>query len=125
MRGLSLILVFLIGIFSQSSDSPHGDNFDMSCDDCHTSQGWTVDKNNIKFDHNLTDFHLEGLHQDVTCVLCHPTLVFSDADPQCITCHTDMHQQTLGFDCARCHNSNSWIVDNITEIHQQSRFPLL
>ena len=125
MRGLSLILVFLIGIFSQSSDSPHGDNFDMSCDDCHTSQGWTVDKNNIKFDHNLTDFHLEGLHQDVTCVLCHPTLVFSDADPQCITCHTDMHQQTVGFDCARCHNSNSWIVDNITEIHQQSRFPLL
>jgi len=125
MRGLSLILVFLVTIFSQTSDSPHGENFELSCDECHTSERWKINRNEIKFDHNLTKFHLEGLHNEVACTSCHPTLIFSDADPQCMSCHTDMHQQTVGFDCARCHNSNSWIVTNITEIHQLSRFPLL
>jgi decaheme cytochrome c component MtrC/MtrF-like protein len=125
MRGLSLILVLLVTIFNQSSDSPHGKDFDISCSECHNSSGWKIDKNEITFNHDLTKFHLEGLHIEVSCSSCHSTLVFSDADLQCMTCHTDMHQQTVGFDCARCHNSNSWIVTNITEIHQQGRFPLL
>lgn len=126
MRGLSLIIVLLLAIFSnQSSDSPHGKDLEISCDACHNSQGWKIDRNNITFNHNLTQFQLEGMHEDVSCVSCHPTLVFSDAEPECVSCHTDMHQQTVGFDCARCHTTNSWIVENITEIHQQSRFPLL
>jgi hypothetical protein len=53
------------------------------------------------------------------------TLVFSEARSNCIDCHTDMHNNTVGLDCARCHDSRSWIVENITEIHQMSRFPLL
>jgi hypothetical protein len=28
------------------------------------------------------------------------------------------------MDCARCHTPQSWIVENITDIHRQSRFPL-
>jgi hypothetical protein len=36
-----------------------------------------------------------------------------------------MHYQTVGFECARCHNTKSWIVENITEVHHLSRFPLL
>ena len=36
-----------------------------------------------------------------------------------------MHNQTVGSECARCHTPNSWIVNNITEIHQRSRFPLV
>lgn len=125
MRELSLIVIFLFTLFSQPSDSPHEEDLDISCDACHTSEGWEIDRNNISFDHNLTDFQLEGLHQDVNCVSCHPSLVFKEADSDCMSCHTDMHEQTVGFDCARCHTSNSWIVENITEIHQQSRFPLL
>jgi hypothetical protein len=125
MRELSLIVVFFITLFSTSSDSPHGDSLTISCDDCHTSQGWEINRKDITFNHNITRFELVGLHQDVNCDACHPTLVFSDAKTECVACHTDMHQQTVGFDCARCHNSNSWLVDNINEIHQQSRFPLL
>ena len=29
------------------------------------------------------------------------------------------------MDCARCHTSESWLVDNITEIHEDINFPLL
>jgi len=36
-----------------------------------------------------------------------------------------MHNQTVGFECERCHTPKSWIVENITEVHQVSRFPLV
>ena len=126
MRGLSLIIVFLVVILAwTSSDSPHGDKLNISCDDCHTSEGWEVDRNNISFNHDLTNFQLTGLHTEVDCKSCHETLVFSEAKPDCMSCHTDLHEQTVGLDCARCHTTNSWIVSNITEMHQMSRFPLL
>ena len=126
MRELSLIVALLVTMFNlPSSDSPHGKDFDLSCSDCHNSEGWTIDRNNISFNHDMTNFQLEGSHEDVNCVSCHPTLVFSEAEPQCMSCHVDMHQQTVGFECQRCHTTSTWIVTNITEIHQQSRFPLL
>lgn len=34
------------------------------------------------------------------------------------------HQQTVGNDCERCHTPSSWIVKDITQIHNQNRFPL-
>ncbi len=125
MRELSLILLLLVSLFYPSSDSPHGDDLEISCSDCHNSEGWKIDRNNILFTHDLTDFPLKGSHTDVSCVSCHSSLVFEEAKPDCLSCHEDMHEQTLGFDCARCHNPTSWIVPQITEIHQQSRFPLL
>jgi hypothetical protein len=36
-----------------------------------------------------------------------------------------MHSQTVGSDCARCHSTENWMVDNITELHQENGFPLL
>ncbi|PLX10061.1 MAG: hypothetical protein C0598_11240 [Marinilabiliales bacterium] len=122
---MSLVLVFLASLFYQGTDSPHGDQLEISCSDCHTSEGWTIDRNNISFQHIQTGFILEGTHDQLDCKQCHETLVFSDAEPGCISCHDDMHEQTVGFDCKRCHNSVDWIVSNITEIHNQSRFPLL
>ncbi|PLX03779.1 MAG: hypothetical protein C0595_05790 [Marinilabiliales bacterium] len=125
MRELSLILVFVASLLYQGTDSPHGDKLEISCSDCHTSEGWTVDRNTISFQHNQTGFELEGTHNQLDCKQCHSTLVFSDAQAGCISCHDDMHEQTVGFDCQRCHNSVDWIVTNITEIHNQGRFPLL
>jgi len=109
----------------EKSDSPHGSDLKVSCDECHTSNGWQVDKTTISFKHNTTSFPLKGTHNDVDCKSCHSSLVFSAASPDCMSCHTDIHEQTVGADCARCHTSNSWIVTNIIEIHQMSRFPLL
>jgi len=131
MRRLSLILVIplIVGLKvvilgSNTSDSPHGKSLKISCEVCHTSSGWIMDENNT-FDHATTNFFLAGQHVFTDCRSCHPTLVFSAAGTSCVDCHTDMHEQTLGMHCERCHTEDSWLVSNIMEIHQMSRFPLV
>jgi len=127
MPKLSLILLPACLFLSTSifPDSPHGKNFTVPCEACHSSKGWKLDKSIYSFDHNKTALPLAGQHQTVDCKVCHPTLVFSEAKTGCVDCHTDMHNQTVGPDCARCHTSKSWIVENINEIHRRSRFPLV
>jgi len=126
MRELSLIILFIIAsFFIPDNKSPHGDKLNISCSECHTSDGWTVDVNNISFKHEQTGFRLEGAHSEMGCKQCHTTLVFSEAQSSCISCHEDIHEQTVGFDCQRCHNTTDWIVTDIVEVHENSRFPLL
>jgi len=125
MRELSLIVLSLFIMSFKPTDSPHGKDLNISCNVCHNPTGWKIDHKTISFKHSTTQFKLEGVHKDVNCVACHTSLVFSEAKPECMSCHEDVHEQTLGFDCVRCHTTNSWLIDNIKEIHQQSRFPLL
>ncbi len=126
MQKLSLIfsMILLFGIVS-AQQSPHGDKLAFSCTDCHTTEGWKFSQATAKFSHDLTTFKLEGQHFYTDCAACHKTLVFSEAKSNCVDCHTDMHNNTVGPNCAECHTPKSWIVNNITEIHQNSRFPLL
>jgi len=133
MRGLPLtlplltlpVLILLMAVRMNDSDSPHGSDFTLPCKICHSPKGWELDREIYSFDHNGTKFPLLGQHTSIKCRMCHPTLVFSEAGTECFNCHTDMHYQTVGPDCSRCHTPESWIVRNITEIHMQSRFPLL
>jgi hypothetical protein len=139
MRRLSFkiaaFIVLLIGIISiyaignngkpNPLQPPHGKNFNISCNVCHSTKGWKIDKEIYSFNHDSTDMPLVGQHKQVNCRLCHPTLVFSEAKTQCVQCHTDMHESTVGKECNRCHTPQSWLVNNITQIHQQSRFPLV
>ncbi|NCA75907.1 MAG: hypothetical protein EOM90_06190 [Alphaproteobacteria bacterium] len=129
MRKLSLIFlglgVFVYAFASLISESPHGKGFSYACSLCHSSKGWHLDKEIYAFDHNKTAFPLTGQHRSVNCRQCHATLVFSEATVECAGCHTDVHNQTVGPDCQRCHTADSWIINNITVIHQRSRFPLL
>jgi len=128
MRILPLTLLLLIVILVMAGridDSPHGSDFEVSCSVCHSPKGWELDREIYSFDHNTTKLPLEGQHTSINCKLCHPSLVFSEAGTECFDCHTDMHYQTVGFDCARCHTPESWIVNDITDIHRQGRFPLL
>ena len=120
-----IVLAVVLMSLSRVTRSPHGDNFKISCDVCHSSDGWSLDKENYSFDHNTTNLPLVGTHKEVDCRSCHPTLVFSEAKTECIDCHTDMHNQTVGLDCGRCHTPKSWIVENTSQLHQRSRFPLL
>ena len=46
-------------------------------------------------------------------------------ETNCASCHLDIHELTVGDDCARCHDSKSWLVNNIEEIHRRIAFPLL
>lgn len=129
MRILSFIIwtfiLYLFGGFNE--ESPHGKDFKISCSTCHSSKGWSLDKEIYSFDHSKTKMPLTDSHKDINCKMCHPTLVFSEAKAktECVNCHTDVHQQTTSNYCDKCHTPSSWIVNKITEIHQQSRFPLL
>jgi len=126
MRILSLLLICLsLVFFRQKTESPHGPDFKVSCGTCHSSKGWLLDTAIYSFDHNKTKLALTGQHMIVNCRQCHTTLVFSEAKTECNECHIDVHQATTGLDCGRCHTPASWLVNNITEIHQMSRFPLL
>jgi len=123
---ITLLTLFVaVNVFSQSS--PHGDKLNMRCDVCHVSKNWTtIVIKKDSFNHNDTGFPLSGQHQTVSCKKCHSDLVFSSAKnkTECISCHEDAHQLTLGRDCGRCHTPLTWKVENITQIHNQSRFPL-
>jgi hypothetical protein len=129
MRKLSLsiilVLAFLFHTVRLIADSPHGKDFRISCSVCHTSESWKLDRTIYSFDHNTTKLPLEGEHKNLNCRQCHVSLVFSEAKTLCVDCHTDLHEQTLGSDCGRCHTPRSWLIENITELHQRSRFPLL
>jgi predicted CXXCH cytochrome family protein len=125
MRVLSFVVsILILFIAGKRQDSPHGSDFKISCNVCHSPKGWELDHEIYSFDHNTTRLPLEGQHNMVNCRLCHPTLVFNEAQTDCSSCHNDMHYQTVGMDCARCHTPRSWIVENITDVHRQSRFPL-
>ena len=118
----SVIVALLLSFNAMAQKSPHGDKFSMKCDVCHNPEGWTIKVNS--FDHKQTSFPLAGQHGALDCRKCHVDLVFSNAKSTCISCHKDMHQQTVGQDCERCHTPKSWLVTNVTALHQQSRFPL-
>jgi hypothetical protein len=126
MRILSLlILLSPLFFLNQITDSPHGSGFKISCNKCHSSKGWELDKSIYSFDHNSTKMPLQGQHSTLNCRQCHKSLVFAEAKSNCIDCHKDIHQSTVGSDCSRCHNQTSWLVNNTNNIHQFSRFPLL
>jgi len=124
MRKLPFIIVFLISI-SVYAQSPHGESFNKPCADCHTTSSWSINKDSLNFDHSATGFDLIGNHKNANCADCHDNLVFEKTPANCFNCHTDMHEGTVGKECADCHTPQGWIVTDITQIHERSRFPLI
>ncbi len=124
MRILPFILIWALSACSLFSQSPHGDKFKLDCSYCHEAESWKVIPKQIKFNHDKTSFKLVGQHAAVNCKSCHTTLVFSDAQSTCNSCHKDIHRGSVGLDCANCHTPDSWLVTDVYELHQRSRFPL-
>ncbi len=125
MHKLSLLTLFFFISIQLYSQSPHGDDFDFDCEDCHTTDDWVIDFKKLSFDHTQTTFELVGQHKVLDCQSCHKTLKFSEAKKNCFDCHNNIHQNTVEPNCQQCHNSNSWVVNNIDEMHDMGRFPLL
>ncbi|TAK45834.1 MAG: hypothetical protein EPO28_03200 [Saprospiraceae bacterium] len=139
---ISLLLGFSATLLSQN---PHGGDFKTNCATCHSAEGWKISADfwanselvspkggktskgeTKRFDHALqTNFPLTGQHAAVDCRGCHLSLKFAEAQTECISCHADLHQMTAGSDCTRCHSTANWLVDNITELHQDNGFPLV
>ncbi len=127
MRRLPQLILFALSFLMTStvfSQSPHGENLKIDCAQCHNPDGWEINYKTLKFDHNETDFKLEGAHKITNCKDCHETLIFDEAPSQCFSCHQDVHNNSVGNDCMRCHTANDWLVNNIPEIHEQNGFPL-
>jgi hypothetical protein len=89
------------------ADDPHGSSLGGGCDACHGVERWCAD---IRFDHDLTDWPLLGMHALATCAQCHATRGFKDTTRDCLGCHAqnDVHAGGLGRDCAACHSANGW-----------------
>jgi len=119
-----ILIAFVVFFNHARAESPHGKNFAIDCATCHQTENWTSIKAN-GFNHNKTNFPLTGQHKALGCKKCHSSLVFSEAKADCNACHADLHQGTVGKDCARCHTTNSWIVTNVRQLHQNQGFPLL
>ncbi|PCH50651.1 MAG: hypothetical protein COC22_05705, partial [Flavobacteriaceae bacterium] len=126
MYRLSSIIVALLISVQLLAQSPHGTELKIDCAQCHNPNGWSIDLNTIKFNHNTaTQFKLEETHAETNCISCHSTLVFNEAQSSCISCHTDVHSASVGNDCARCHTSNNWVVNNIPELHEENGFAIV
>lgn len=104
------------------------------CDYCHSEASWIQ----VTFDHNLTEFRLEGKHISVTCAKCHtgaikgeakPGLTFVGAGKQCQECHKDIHRGQfmrkgeLTVACGRCHSPSGWKPTTFDH-NAESRFRL-
>jgi len=125
MQRLSFIIGFIFWSCLLIGQNPHGEQLKIDCKVCHTSEGWVFIGDSSSFDHNSTNFMLEGQHQNTDCKLCHSSLKFNEAETTCNSCHTDVHNMSVGNDCVRCHNSQNWLVDIIPELHEQNGFPLM
>lgn len=111
----------------------HNGRFGQNCLECHTIFSWTRLKSNTNFDHDLTDYPLEGQHKNVECIECHTSgryaapLSFS----RCDDCHDDYHEGDFTTsagkrDCAECHNVMqpfTWSSYSIPD-HNESDWPL-
>lgn len=138
-----LILSSLLSGVVTIAQNPHGERLKLDCAACHLPDSWDIpasfwrqqqvrygDKKDGSpgkggFQHDDTAFPLEGQHSQTDCRGCHPSLVFDDAESACISCHSDIHRQTVGDDCARCHSPESWLVDQVAQLHFDNGFPLL
>ncbi|MBT8275188.1 MAG: cytochrome c family protein [Bacteroidia bacterium] len=104
---------------------------DQDCTTCHSNDAWNI----VNFDHNITNWPLDGKHLDVDCRACHfeisenETIIsqnFTNLDNQCASCHENVHEDAFAIDgitdCNRCHVTQSWFPEKFN--HNSTAFPL-
>lgn len=96
----------------------HGKNpeaVNLECKACHSehkgrgAQIIWLDKD--VFDHQYTDFLLDGKHRLVECDGCHQAdEKYREAKQSCYACHAedDIHKEELGKQCKDCHVTTGW-----------------
>lgn len=109
----------------------HNNKFGQNCTQCHTEQSFSSIKGVKDFDHDKTDFRLEGKHRGVVCSACHKTKYTNALKyGRCSDCHADYHKSQfarngLSPDCSQCHTVNGFSEFTFTlEQHNKSVFQL-
>ncbi len=86
----------------------HKRRLGTDCSRCHNTRDWR----DWDFDHDRTNFKLEGKHKNIQCVECHKIPVASKITlgATCASCHDkdDKHDGAYGDHCERCHTGLSW-----------------
>jgi len=87
-------------------DDNHKGRLGEVCGDCHVESAWR----DAKFDHDETDFPLEGNHEDASCNGCHANERYEDTPTECYACHRldDVHRGSRGQECDNCHSPRDW-----------------
>jgi hypothetical protein len=103
---------------------------ELECRGCHADhRGRKADIVGLTpetFNHDDTDFKLDGRHRAVACDSCHlKDQRHRAASSQCISCHEqiDPHSSRLGEKCGKCHESSGW--QNNSFNHDETDFALL
>ncbi len=87
-------------------DDHHKGKLGENCEDCHVSDSWL----DTTFDHDDTDFILNGAHATTSCLACHPANHYDETPSDCASCHTsdDTHGGVRGIACEDCHTVSAW-----------------
>jgi hypothetical protein len=93
-------------------EDPHEQRFDPErCDSCHLDGTWEVET----FDHDLTDYPLDGAHVGVECESCHTVngeaLYAGLPHESCLDCHAEEEPHEghfVGAACTDCHVTEAW-----------------
>jgi Cytochrome c3 len=87
-------------------DDVHKAQFSQSCGECHGLVSWSGGK----FDHDKTDFKLNGAHSVLSCDACHVGGRYKPTPKTCVGCHAtdDVHRGERGADCGKCHSTREW-----------------
>lgn len=114
-------------------DDVHEGKFGQDCAKCHRETSFLSIKNIKSFNHNVTDYPLEGKHIEVDCKKCHTRGHYTDPIDfsACNKCHKDYHQgefavNNVSPDCVECHSLQEGFDYSLLtlERHEETEFPL-
>ncbi|MFY0598869.1 MAG: cytochrome c family protein [Cyclobacteriaceae bacterium] len=110
----------------------HEGKFGQDCAQCHNETSWLSIESLDNFDHDLTDYPLEGKHVEVDCKECHTgNYTEALAHDRCMDCHDDFHEGVFvadnpSSDCIECHALTAGFEETTFTIerHEETVFPL-
>ncbi|HVN84679.1 MAG TPA: cytochrome c3 family protein [Candidatus Binatia bacterium] len=101
---------------------PHAGSLGARCANCHDESAWKT----VRFDHQSTEFPLEGRHRETRCDRCHDSKRYTETATRCAACHArdDKHRGSLGNACQSCHTPRKWSGTGFDHA-RRTHFPLL
>ena len=85
----------------------HKGQYGTACEQCHTTRMWE----DIKPLHDVGDFSLRGMHDNIACERCHrDNRPLAGSGNLCLNCHRqdDIHNNSLSPRCGECHTQWSF-----------------
>ena len=104
----------------------HRGQYGTGCAQCHTTRTWE----DVKPLHDVGDFSLKGMHDNIACERCHrDNRPLAGSGNLCINCHRqdDIHNNSLSPRCGECHTQwsfaparfdHSKVGCNLTGLHR-------